>query len=108
MDKVYIIAVTVVIETILIWLVSLFFGWSFIDTIFLGGLAIFGCVWLFLLNNNQINNEYNAVTKGQNGQVTGVIKPFQFKMTPITLGLLLFLVVSFLVTVVKYYPYLMN
>lgn len=103
MDKVFIIAVTVAIETISLWLVSIFFSWSFIDTIFLGGLAIFGCVWLFQLNSNQTNNEYNAVAKGQNGQETGVIKPFQFKMTPISLGLLLFLVVSFLVTIVKYH-----
>lgn len=108
MNKVYIVAVTVAIETLSLWLVSLFFGWSFIDTIFLGGLAIFGCVWLFQLNNNQTNNEYNAFAKGQNGLDNGGIMPFQFKMTPITLGLLAFIAVSFLVTVAKYYPYFLN
>lgn len=108
MKKVYIIAITVAIETISLWLVSLFLGWNFIDTLLLGGLAIFGCVWMFKLHTNQTNNEFNAGTKGWTGQETGVIKPFQFKISSISLGLLIFVAVSFLITSIKYYSYFIN
>jgi len=107
-EKVNIIVVTVAFETVILWLVTLFFGWSLIETLFLGGLAIFGVVWLFQLNVNQTNNEYNATAKGFTGKESGVIKPFQFSLSPITLGLLLFLMVSFLITVITYYPYFKN
>lgn len=46
MNKVYIIAVTVAIETLSLWLVSLFFGWSFIDTIFFRGTCY---IWVCLV-----------------------------------------------------------
>ena len=108
MKRTKIIFATIAGETILLYLISLLFGWSFLEIIFLGGLAIFGCIWLFKLNINQSNNQYNAHIKGWTGQNSGVIKPFQYKISPVSQGLLIFLVGSFLITLIKYYPYFIN
>jgi len=103
-----IIITTIAVETIILYLISLLFDWSFLEIIFLGGLAIFGCIWLFQLNMNQSNNQYNAHIKGWTGQNSGEIKPFQYKLSPVSLGLLIFLVGSFFITLIKYYPYFIN
>lgn len=108
MKRTKIIIATIAAETVLLYLISLLFGWSFLEIIFLGGLAIFGCIWLFQLNINQSNNQYNAHIKGWTGQTSGEIKPFQYKLSPVFLGLLIFLVGSFLITLIKYYPYFIN
>ncbi|TQR20474.1 hypothetical protein [Psychrobacillus vulpis] len=54
---------------------------------------------------NQTNNQFNGTTRGWTGQNTGGIKQFQFKMSPITLGITLFAGISFLITIITYYPY---
>jgi hypothetical protein len=108
MKKWSITLMTAVLETIVLWLVSYIFDWNFLDIILLGGLAIFGGVWLFRLNSNQISNGYNAVAKGWTGQNTGGISPFQFNMSPVTSGLLLFIFISLVITVFVYYPYFIN
>jgi len=108
MKKWSIALITAVLEAVVLWLVSYMFGWNFTDIILLGGLAIFGGVWFFRLNSNQINNGHNASVKGWTGQNTGNITPFQFNMSPVILGLLLFTCVSFVITVFVYYPYFIN
>ncbi|WP_144510546.1 hypothetical protein [Bacillus sp. FJAT-22090] len=108
MKKSYIVLTTIAIETVVLWGVSLFFEWGFIDTIFLGGIAIFGCVWLSQLYFNQNNNQFNGYTKGWTGQNSGGIKQFHFKMSPITLGLLIFAGISFFITIIMYYPYFLS
>lgn len=108
MKRTKIIIATIAAETILLYLISLIFGWSFLEIIFLGGLAMFGFIWLYELNINQSNNQYNAHIKGWTGQNSGVIKPFHYKISPVSLGLIIFLVGSFLITLIKYYPYFIN
>lgn len=108
MKKSSIVLITVAIETMVLWFVSHFLGWVFIDTIFLGGLAIFGSVWLFQLYSNKTTNEFNATTRGWTRQDSGGIKPFQFNMSPITLGFFIFLMGSFFIMILTYYPYFLN
>ena len=81
------------------------FDWVFIDILFLGALAIFGAVWLYNWNNHQLRNEMHATDKGVHGVSTGVIQLFEFKIGPVRLGMLLFLIISFGISVYKYYPY---
>lgn len=108
MKKSYVVLITIGIETIGLWLVSFLLDWVFIDTLFLGGLVIFGGVWLFQVNTSRKNNQINATTRGWTRQDVGEIKPFRFTMSPITLGLLLFVVISFFIAVLMYYPYFIS
>ena len=110
MKTVYIIVATILVETALLWGVSIFLEWKMVDVIFLGSLAIFGLIWFFTLNSNRQSNEENAHLKGWNGQDGGGVTPFQFKFkgSPIVLGLLLFIVVSFCITAFTYYPYFID
>lgn len=106
----YIILATVLVETAILWGVSILLDWKFVDVIFLGSLAVFGLIWFLQLNSNRNSNEENAHLKGWNGQDGGGVTPFQFKFrgSPIVLGLLLFIVVSFCITAFTYYPYFID
>ena len=106
--KWHVVIITAVIESLVLWLISFLLKLDFMEIAFLGGLAIFGFVWLFQLNSNRFNNEYNASVKGWNREDIGGVKPFQFRMSSTTLGLLLFTFISFVLTVIEYYPYFIN
>ncbi len=105
MKKLIIVLITMLVEVALIGGVSYLFNWVFIDILFLGALAIFGIIWLYNWNSNQLRNEMHATDKGINGVHTGAIQVFEFKMGPVRLGMLLFLIISFGISIYKYYPY---
>ncbi|MBO9128095.1 hypothetical protein [Bacillus sp. 165] len=105
MKKMGMVLLTIAMEAVLLWVVSMVFGWKFMDTVFLGGLVIFGVIWLFNLAVNQSNNVNNAVVKGWTGQDAGEIKKFELKMSPFILGLVLFIVISFAATIIHYSSY---
>ncbi|WP_400246426.1 hypothetical protein AB3U99_06325 [Niallia sp. JL1B1071] len=94
MKNIYIILVTFTIETVIIWVVSLILGWKFIDTIFLGSLLLFGIVYLIRLYIHQTNTAFNANIAGWTWEEAG-IGPFRFRVSPIILGFILYIVVSF-------------
>lgn len=108
MNRIYAIAITIAIEAVSLWFISYILDWALIDTLFLGGLAIFGLVWLYSFYTHQLRNESNANAKVWSKQDTGSIKPFKFKMSAISVGLLLFTLGSFVVTIFAYYPYFIN
>ncbi|MEQ2528431.1 hypothetical protein WMO40_17230, partial [Bacillaceae bacterium CLA-AA-H227] len=70
-----------------------------------GGVIIFGLLWLFLFSSNQSQNQYNARVKGTTGQEAGGVKLFRFRFSPISLGLVLFMVLSLCLTIVYYKDY---
>ncbi|WP_421385213.1 hypothetical protein ACOJQI_10760 [Bacillus salacetis] len=105
MKKALIVILTILIEAGLLWLVSIFFGWNFMDVIFIGGLLIFGGIWLYLLFTNQNNNGFNASVKGWTGQDAGEVKIFRFKVSPVILGIILFMGISFGMTIFYYSAY---
>lgn len=99
------ISLTVVVELALIYLFSLLVGWSFIETFFLGSLAIFAIMWLIIMSNHRNNITDHAISKTLTGVETGEIKPFQFIFTPYIAGTLSLVLVSFVVTAIYYMPY---
>lgn len=105
MKNIFIIIATAAVETAVLWSISLFFDWNFIDIMLLGGLLIFGAIWLLQLYSNQTTNQYNAFSRIDNRQETPQAIPFYFKISPLVYGLLLFNLMSFVITVVKFYPY---
>ena len=105
MRKGYVVLLTIFTELLSLLIISKLINLSFIDTIFIGGIGIFGIVWLFSLSMNQRNNVFNASMKGVTGQETGGIKVFRFKINPITLGLIIFCVSSFIITMIYYSSY---
>lgn len=104
MKNIYIILATLTIETVIIWFVSLLLQWKFVDTLFLGGLLLFGIVYLLRLYIHQTNATFNANIAGWTWVEAG-IGPFHFRVSPIILGLILFIVISFFVTLITYYSY---
>ncbi|BCB04055.1 hypothetical protein [Bacillus sp. KH172YL63] len=102
MKKFFAVTMTILIEAGLLGLVAFIFGWRLLDVLFIGGLLIFGAVWLYLLFINQSNNVHNTSIKGWTGQDAGEVKQFQFRFTPITLGLILFMVINLGITVFYY------
>ncbi|WP_456270969.1 hypothetical protein [Bacillus sp. AK031] len=105
MKKASIVLLTMLIETGGLWIVSLVFGWNLMDVLFLGGLLIFGVIWLYLLFSNQTNNGFNAGVRGWTGQDAGEIKLFRFQISPVTLGIVLFMLLSFGLTIFYYSSY---
>ncbi|WP_025786145.1 hypothetical protein [Sporosarcina sp. D27] len=105
MKKVLVVILTMLIETVLLWAVSIFIGWDFMETIFLGGLLIFAIPWLYLFFSNHEQNVYNANVKGMTGADIGGVKLFQFRFSPIIIGLVLFMIISLFLTIYYYYDY---
>ena len=103
--KVVKISLTVVVELALIYLFSLLVGWSFIETFFLGSLAIFAITWLIIMSNHRNNITDHAISKTLTGVETGEIKPFQIVLTPYIMGTLSLVLVSFVITTIYYLPY---
>jgi len=98
---------TLICETGIIKIVSLLLGWKFIDTIFLGGLLLFGAVYLYRLIIHQENTFFNAHIEGWTWQEKG-ISPFQLRISPIIFGMIIFVVISFIITLVAYWKYFFN
>ena len=105
MRKGYIVLLTIATELIALFIISKLITLNFIDTLFLGGIGLFGVVWLFSFSMTQQNNVFNASMKGITGQKTGGIKVFRFNINPITLGLLIFCISSFIITMIYYSSY---
>ncbi|PGB03939.1 hypothetical protein [Bacillus toyonensis] len=103
--KVLKISLTIVVELALIYLFSKLVGWSFMDTFFLGTLAIFAITWLIIMSTHRNNMTDHAISKTLTGVETGEIKPFQFIFTPYIAGTLSLVLVSFVVTAIYYMPY---
>lgn len=105
MKKATLVLITIIIEAVFLWFISYIVSWDFIDITFIGGVIIFGIAWLFQFDRNQSRNEFNANRKGWAGQGSGEVKPFEFQMSSISLGLLFYIVISFIVTGIVYLPY---
>lgn len=94
-----------VLETIALWTVSLVFDWNLMDVLFLGSIGIFGVVWLVLLMINQSNNAYNGAEKGWTGQNAGEVKQFHVHFSPVMIGMVVFIIISLIATVIYYAEY---
>ncbi|WP_020061588.1 hypothetical protein [Bacillus sp. 123MFChir2] len=103
--KILKITITIIIEVAIIFLFAKFVNWTFMESFFLGSLAIFGLTWLFLLNMNRNANIDRTITKNLSGVNSGEITPFQIRMNPYMTGTLLLLTISFIITVIYYLPY---
>lgn len=96
------ISLTIVVELAIIYLFSKFVGWSFMESFFLGSLAI---TWLIIMSNFRNNNMDHAMNKTFTGVETGEIRPFQIVLTPYIMGTLSLVTVSFVITAIYYLPY---
>lgn len=98
---------TILTEILILAGLARFFNWKFIDIMLLGGVLIFGLVWLLKLYSNQSRNQYNAFSSidyKENLKVT----PFYLKVSPFILGLIVFNLVSLVITIAVYAPYFIN
>ncbi|QHE53403.1 hypothetical protein [Pontibacillus sp. HMF3514] len=98
---------TVLFEFLLILVVAKLFGVQVMEVLFLGGAFIFGVIWLSGYEMNRVNNIVKAGTKGWTGLDAGQVKLFRFEITPLMLGLILFMIISLVITFIYYAPYFM-
>ncbi|MYL35123.1 hypothetical protein GLW08_04060 [Pontibacillus yanchengensis] len=94
--------VTIIIETILLWLFSLWLGVHLLEILLLGGISIFGIAWFFQQGSTYANNHINTMTRGWTGLDTGGVRVFRFKVGPVVFGLLMFILISLIITVIYY------
>ena len=102
MRTVIIAGVTIIMETILLWLLSLWIGVNVMEILLLGGISIFGLVWFFQHGSTYASNQVNSMTRGWTGLDAGGVRVFRFKFGPIVFGLLIFILISLVITVVYY------
>jgi hypothetical protein len=99
---------TILIESLLIWVVSMLLNWNFFDISFLGGVIAFGAIWLLQINKVQNKNQDHAQIKGMTGEQVGEIQVFKFKLNPILIGMVLYILVSGVATFIYYKDYFLG
>ncbi|MDM5156396.1 hypothetical protein QUF88_22050 [Bacillus sp. DX1.1] len=97
--------ITIAGEIVGIYLFSKMVSWSFMETFFLGSLAIFAVIWLIIMNISRNTNMDHAINKGLTGVKTGEIQPFQVTLNPYITGALSLVIISLITTVIYYLPY---
>lgn len=107
MQSVMICLGVIAIEAIAILGVSYYFNWSYIDVSALGGISIFGIVYLIKYNSYQVTNIDNAYERAWASTADERL-PFSFKLDPIRTGMLLYAVVSFAIAMIVYLPYFID
>ncbi|WP_459499501.1 hypothetical protein [Bacillus sp. C1] len=97
--------ITLTLEVIAIYFFSKTVGWPFMETFFLGSLAILAITWLTIMNISRNANMDHAVYKGLTGVETGEIKPFAITLNPYIMSTLSLVGISLIVTIIYYLPY---
>ena len=93
--------ITITLEVIGVYLFSKLVSWSFMETFFLGSLAIFGIIWLLALNINLNANMDHTIYKTGKGKG----KPFQFIWSPYIMGTISLIAISLITSIIYYLPY---
>lgn len=99
------ILITIAFNVAVSWLFSKLVGWSFMESMFLSGLLMFGIVWFVLLGLNRSTNMMDATIKGTTGISTGEMKTFKIQFNPFIIGSIVYLFTSAVITFIYYLPY---
>lgn len=105
MKNIVVVIGTILVKGILLWGISYLLGWKYIDFAFLGGVALFGIVWFFQMNFVQSNNQENAFLRGMYGNDVPKVNVFRFQIDPISIGMILYIILSGVSTFVYYIEY---
>ncbi|WJY28070.1 hypothetical protein [Sporosarcina trichiuri] len=108
MKRIVIILLTMSVEAVILLGLARYLGWTFMETIFLGSLLIFAVPWLFSFVMNHNRNVYYSNVRGMTGGEAGAVRVFRLRISPVMMGLLLSVVVSFVLTLVFYYEEFMG
>ncbi|AIF65370.1 hypothetical protein SAMN04489762_2719 [Terribacillus saccharophilus] len=105
MKKTLAVCLTIVSEFLLIWLIAIIFSINMMEILTLGGILVFAVIWLFSLAVRNSNNQSHAHNKGFLGFKTGDIQLFRFQVSPVIMGVLLFVLISIILTAIYYASY---
>lgn len=96
----------ILIETFIIFVISVTWGFSLIDTLFVGSLIILSYVWLVPYFVNYQQNVAKIADRHFSGDIDiGEVEVYQTKFTPFSLGSTLFSIVGIIINVCYYYKY---
>ena len=105
MKKILAVCFTMVVEFLLIWLIAIIFSINLMEILFLASILVFAVIWLLSLAFRNSNNQSHAHNKGILGYKTGDIQLFRFQVSPIIMGVLLFVLISIILTGIYYASY---
>lgn len=105
MKKLLTICLTLILEFVLIWLITIIFKMELMEILLLASIVIFAVIWLLSLFTRNASNQSHAHNKGYLGYKTGEIRLFTFRVSPIILGVISFALVSLIATVIYYASY---
>jgi hypothetical protein len=103
--KILVVGLTIIVEFLLIWLIAILFSINLMEIISLAGILVFAVIWLFSLAIRNSNNQSHAHNKGFLRLKTGDIQLFRFQVSPIIMGVLLFVLISIILTGIYYASY---
>ncbi|MED0982698.1 hypothetical protein [Bacillus paramycoides] len=96
----------ILIESFIIFVISLNWGLSFIDTLFVGSFIILSYIWLVPYFVNHQQNVAKIDDKHFSGNVDiGEVEVYQAKFTPFSLGSTFFSIIGIIINVCYYYKY---
>lgn len=98
---------TMCFEGASLWLLSIFFHWGFVNTLFVGGFLLIIVTWNTLYFRNSLHNQARAVSRF----VGGTDEHTEFRATglsvhPFAIGTFLFGIISIVGSFLHYLPYL--
>ncbi|KUP09022.1 hypothetical protein Q73_01135 [Bacillus coahuilensis m2-6] len=93
---------TIIMETGGLYLISIVIGMEFMEIYFLGSIAAFGAIWLYSLAIHNSNKVHNASERAATGIQEGETKAFDFKFSPVMVGMVLMILISLVGTLIYY------
>ncbi|WP_369900805.1 hypothetical protein [Bacillus manliponensis] len=97
-------SITILIETIIVYVLTKFLGWSFIDLTFFAGLCFVTISYVFSSKGGFSSNSLRLQAQSQTG-IKIEAEQREFRVNPIFLGSFIYTVISLIVVVIYYWDY---
>ena len=104
MKKILGIFVTLIVEGVIVYIVSEFLGWKFIDITFFIGICFALITGIFISKGGFSSNKVRLQIQAQTG-IKMEEEKFELNMNPIFIGSIIYTVVSLLFVVIGYWKY---
>lgn len=105
MKKSIAVSLTIIVEFLLIWLIAITFSINLVEILFLAGIFVFAVIWILSLAVRNSSNQSHAHNKAFLVYKTGDIQLFRFQISPVIMGVLLFVLISAILTGLYYASY---
>ncbi|MEN1968042.1 hypothetical protein WMZ97_08195 [Lentibacillus sp. N15] len=102
--KGFVVFITMLIQFTIVSVISIAYGFFFVDTLFITCFVILCVTWLYSYFGTYSHNNRN-VTDKYHGGAEAEVKVFKLKMNPVLIGIYSFSILGILVSLIYYAPY---